>query len=269
GVVVAAPDPLAGNDTLTADANNTPLHGGAGNDTLTGSWASSTLYGDSGNDVLNATGGPGNVLDGGEGDDTLTGGWGTDTFRGGDGNDIIHAPGGSSNISGGSGNDQITSAWAADTIDAGAGDDIIHPGGGGDTVRGGLGNDQIINELWGNDRYLYARGDGQDLLLDGNGQDLLTLEGVQSDQLWFSQVGNDLTVSLIGTQDSVTLQNWYLGSQYHVEQIKTSDGKTLLDSQVQNLVSAMASFAPPAAGQTTLPAAYQGSLNTVIAANWH
>jgi hypothetical protein len=30
----------------------------------------------------------------------------------------------------------------------------------------------------------------------------------------------------------------------------------------------MAGFAPPAAGQTTLPANYQASLATVIAANW-
>jgi len=62
--VVAPPDPgpLAGDDTLSADTNNTPLHGGAGNDALTGSWASSTLYGDSGNDVITATGGPSNLL---------------------------------------------------------------------------------------------------------------------------------------------------------------------------------------------------------------
>ena len=57
-----------------------------------------------------------------------------------------------------------------------------------------------------------------------------------------------------------TLSNWYLGSQYHVEAFKTRDGKTRLDSQVQNLVSAMAGFAPPAAGQT--------ALTPVIAANW-
>jgi len=44
----------------------------------------------------------------------------------------------------------------------------------------------------------------------------------------------------------------YHGSQYHMDQFKTSDGKTLLDSQVQNLVSAMAGFAPPVAGETTL-----------------
>ena len=54
----------------------------------------------------------------------------------------------------------------------------------------------------------------------------------------------------------------------HVEQFKTSDGKTLLDSQVQNLVNAMAAFAPPAAGQSTLPAAYATALTPVLAANW-
>ncbi|WP_217646061.1 calcium-binding protein [Collimonas sp. OK307] len=51
----------------------------------------------------------------------------------------------------------------------------------------------------------------------------------------------------MGTSDKATLTNWYLGSQYHVEQFKASDGKTLLDSQVQNMVSAMAAFSPPAA----------------------
>ena len=110
-------------------------------------------------------------------------------------------------------------------------------------------------------------------MLDGGGQDRLTLENVSSDQLWFSQNGNDLELSVIGTQDHITLQNWFLGdqypgSQYHIEQFKTSDGKTLLDSQVQNLVSAMAGFAPPAAGETTLSASYSASLNPVIAANW-
>ena len=83
-----------------------------------------------------------------------------------------------------------------------------------------------------------------------------------------SHIGNNLEVSVIGTTDKLSLTNWYLCSQYHVEQFKTSDGKTLLDSQVQNLVSAMAGFSPPAAGQTTLSASYQASLAPVIAANW-
>jgi hypothetical protein len=65
------------------------------------------------------------------------------------------------------------------------------------------------------------------------------------------------------------VKDWYSGAANHVEQFKTTDGgKTLLDSNVQNLVNAMAAFAPPAAGQTTLPANYQSSLTPVIAANW-
>ncbi|MDB5802346.1 MAG: hypothetical protein JWL63_3285, partial [Rhodocyclales bacterium] len=81
--------------------------------------------------------------------------------------------------------------------------------------------------------------------------------------------GNNLEISIIGSSDKNILTNWYLGNQYHVEQIKSGDGKSLLDSQVQNLVSAMAAFAPPGAGQSTLPASYQTALNPVIAANWH
>ncbi|MBC7700396.1 calcium-binding protein, partial [Aquabacterium sp.] len=57
-------------------------------------------------------------------------------------------------------------------------------------------------------------------------------------------VGNNLEVDIKGTSDKFTLTNWYLGNQYHVEQFKTSDGKVLLDSQVQALVQAMAAFSP-------------------------
>ncbi len=94
------------------------------------------------------------------------------------------------------------------------------------------------------------------------------MAGVAKEQVWFRKSGNDLQLSIIGTSDSATLQNWYLGSAYRAEQFKTSSGQTLLDAKVQNLVNAMASFSPPAAGQTTLPANYQSALNAVIAANW-
>jgi len=54
-----------------------------------------------------------------------------------------------------------------------------------------------------------------------------------------------------------------------VEQFKTADGKLLLDSQVQNLVNAMAAFAPPAAGQSNLGGSTASALAPVLAANWH
>ena len=93
--------------------------------------------------------------------------------------------------------------------------------------------------------------------------------GIAADQLWFRKVSNNLEVSVIGTTDKFTISNWYLGNQYHVEQFKTSDGKTLLDSQVQNLVQAMASFAPPAMGQSSLSTAASAALTPVLAANWY
>src|SRR4051812_19517711 len=59
------------------------------------------------------------------------------------------------------------------------------------------------------------------------------------------------------------LSNWYLGSARHVEVFELSNGQQLLDTQVQALIQAMASFSPPAAGQTSLPQNYQDSLNGV------
>ena len=138
---------------------------------------------------------------------------------------------------------------------------------------GGAGTDTLIGGT-GSDNYILARGYGADVIQENdataaNSDVTRFLGGIAADQLWFSQIGNNLEVSVIGTTVSLTVQDWYLGASYHVEQFKTVDGnKPLLDSQVQNLVNAMAAFTPPAAGETTLPANYASALAPVIAANW-
>jgi Ca2+-binding RTX toxin-like protein len=144
---------------------------------------------------------------------------------------------------------------------------------GSDTLDGGAGNDTLMGG-YGNDTYLLNKGSGADTIVEndatGGNTDVAQFGvNIASNQLWFRQVANNLEVSVIGTSDKFTLNNWYLGNQYHVEQFKTADGKMITDSQVQNLVQAMAAFSPPTAGQTTLPSAYQTALNPVIAANWH
>ncbi len=150
-----------------------------------------------------------------------------------------------------------------DVIDAGAGADVLDGGAGSDTLAGGTGNDT----------YLFGRGYGTDTVQEadatwGNTDVAKFDAGISTNQFWFKKSGNNLEVSIIGTPDKLTVANWYLGNQYHVEQFKTSDGKTLMNSQVQNLVQAMAGFAPPPAGQTTLSAPYQTVLAPVIAATW-
>ena len=154
------------------------------------------------------------------------------------------------------------------------GNDNVNGGAQADLIDGGHGNDYLVGNA-GADTYLFGKGSGQDTIYNydsdalGVNADTIKLGvGISADQLWFRQVSGSLEVSVIGTNDKFTVSNWYSGNTYHVDQFKTSDGKTLLDSQVQNLVSAMAGFAPPAAGQTTLSTSYAASLNPVIVANW-
>ena len=198
-----------------------------------------------------------------DGDDQLSGNAGSDTLNGGNGNDTLL---------GGSGNDTLSGEAGEDRLEGGEGNDNLSGGEGADVLEGGTGNDTLSGGN-GSDTYLFSRTDGKDSLYDydttaGN-QDVLSFDqSVASDQLWFRRSGSNLEVSVIGTTDSVTIQNWYSGSAYRVEQFKAADGKTLLDSQVQSLVDAMASFAPPAEGQLNLPDNYRDQLSSVIAANW-
>ena len=139
-------------------------------------------------------------------------------------------------------------------------------------LAGGAGNDTLIGGS-GADVYLFGRGTGVDRIVEMDATsgvtDVASWDStVSNQQLWFSRKGNDLNVAVIGSSDSVTVQNWYLGSVYQVEQIKAA-GKTLLNTDVEKLVQAMASFSAPASGQTTLPTNYQTTLAPVIAANWH
>jgi Ca2+-binding RTX toxin-like protein len=222
------------------------LNGGAGNDTIVGYASDDVLNGNDGADTMS----------GGDGADTLNGGAGADTLKGENGNDILNGGADADNLQGGAGND---------TFDGGAGNDVL------------IGS--YYDAYWGtyngagNDTYLFGSGGGQDTIYDvdstaGNSDLLRFGSGIAADQLWFRQMGNNLEVSIIGTADKVTIANWYQGSGNHVETLELASGSQLLDSQVQNLVSAMASFSPPAMGQTTLPPSYQTSLAPVIAANW-
>jgi Ca2+-binding RTX toxin-like protein len=141
-----------------------------------------------------------------------------------------------------------------------------------DRINGGAGADLLVGGV-GSDDYVLARGYGIDTIQEddataGNADRATFATGIASDQLWLTRSGDDLEISVIGTTDKFVVADWYAGDQHRVEQFRTADGKVLVDAQVQNLVNAMASFAPPAMGQTTLPPTYASSLQPTIAANW-
>lgn len=153
----------------------------------------------------------------------------------------------------------------------------------GCTIQGGAGAD-ILKGYGGSDIYIFNRGDGADLIQELSSSDpaaksdvdiLKFGQNINSNQIWFSKQPENgaLTVGIIGTTDKVSIESWYSNQQTnlsgcYIEKIQSGDGKTLTYDKVDQLVNAMAAFAPPALGQTTLPSNYQQALSSVISAAW-
>ena len=219
----------AGNDILYGGNDNDWLQGGAGDDLMGGDKGQDTLLGGTGNDTLYG-GADADMLDGGQGDDLLGGDAGDDKLWGGDGADTLYGGAGNDLVAGGAGDDLIgtdngidvvvagtgnDTIWTGndnDFIDAGAGNDTIDADKGNDFIAAGKGNDTITAGQ-GNDLIAFNRGDGQDTLIAQNQkQDTLSLgAGIRYSDIRLSKSGSDLVVNL-GQSDSMTLKDWYLGT---------------------------------------------------------
>lgn len=288
------------NNAIFAGDNNFLLQGEGGDDELFGSGGNDTLQGGQGDDILN--GGQGkDSLFGGVGNDYyyVSGTEGLITEYAGEGVDAVTLFGLKANaykmaehlenlevfeiepLAGSefaiTGNAQNNSIYTGGTssqrfrLSGGEGQDSLFGGLGQDTLDGGSGDDSLYGDA-GSDAYLFRRGHGQDSITDfdslvGNTDRLMFEGAITHDQLWFSQSGSNLKISVIGTTDSVTISNWSLGAAHQVEQI-TAGGKSLSHTQVSNLVQAMAGMAAPAANQTSLSDAQRIQLAPVLAASW-
>jgi len=281
--------------TLTANVERLILEGmeslnGFGNEldnTLNGNNFNNYLFGGAGNDTLQGKGGA-DTLDGGLGDDLYyidnTGdivvelaNEGTDKVSSsvsytltthleqlfltgiaalsGTGNELDNI------IYGNEGNNQLL---------GGVGNDSLNGGAGNDTLDGGVANDTLVGGA-GDDSYLFGINAGRDVINnnDALGNDTLLFDaGINADQVWLRQLGNDLEVSIIGTANSIKVQNWYSGTANQLDSLQLADGKTLLATEVETLVEAMAAFAVPSLGQTSLTTAQHTALDSVIAASW-
>jgi len=233
--------------------------GTAGADVLNGAETQDRLFGHDGDDVLR----------GAAANDQLSGGSGLDTLYGDDGDDTLD---------GGLGNDTLYGGNQNDILNGGAGDDVLEGQGGYDQLSGGSGND-ILRGGGSGDTYYFNVGDGADTIEDysnytdhnyyGGNQDKLVFgPTITTDELWFSQNGNDLVINIVGTDDSTTIQDWYLSAYNQVEQIALDDGSMLYNTQVQQLVDAMAAFAPPVGVGAIVPQDVQDQLAPMLAANW-
>ncbi|PTQ90080.1 beta strand repeat-containing protein [Agitococcus lubricus] len=239
-------------NTLTGNAGNNILNGGAGNDTMAGGAGDDIYFVDSTTDSISDT----------SGIDTVNA---SATFTLATGLEYLTLLGTANiNGTGNTGNNILTGNDGNNSLNASSGND---------TLSGGLGADTLIGGT-GNDTYLLNRTTDADIIDNtdtGNSTatDIVLLSAdVAADQVWLRQVGNHLEVSIIGTTNSMTIQDWYTNTAKRIDSLQLADGKTLLASEVQTLVDAMAAFAPPAMGQTTLPQNYQEALASTIASSW-
>jgi Ca2+-binding RTX toxin-like protein len=270
-----------GNDVLIGGEGNDTLIGGAGADTLDGGFGEDVLVAGDGSDLLK--GGDGNdwlvagtgssILEGGAGDDTFDASDGdVVTIRGGDGNDTAQyfyahtgivadlslgaglsgdASGDTydaiENIGGSNYADEITGDSSANVLSGYGGSDILTGGAGDDLLIGGV-SDDLLSGGAGSDTYRFSLGDGQDVIDNqdsGSGDDVLEFgTGAGHEELWLQHTGDDLVVSVMGSDDKVTFKDWYVSDDQKVDSIAASDGYTLLSSQVDLLVTAMAAFEP-------------------------
>ncbi|MBG7617925.1 hypothetical protein I5R65_00470 [Herbaspirillum sp. AP02] len=187
-----------------------------------------TQTGTSENEYWTGFGGASNRMAGMAGNDLLSGGQFADTIDGGDGNDNLSGYGGNDILIGGNGNDNL---YGSD---------------GDDALSGDKGNDYLIGGT-GNDIYAFNQGDGIDTISDyassANTDTLKFGTGITSDRLRFSHIGNNLEISVSGTDDKAIIENWYLGSAYQIERISTADSVTVINTTLERLIHPMTSFA--------------------------
>jgi Ca2+-binding RTX toxin-like protein len=114
----------------------------------------------------------------------------------------------------------------------GEGDDWLL-GLGGEDVLIGLGGDDTLNGGTGNDVYLFARGDGQDVIYDsdaaaGNTDAIRFDATVLAGDIRVTRDDFSLYLSIDGTSDRITLSNWFGDIASRIERVEFADGTVWL-----------------------------------------
>ena len=270
----------AGADTIRAQGGTNWIDPGAGNDTIYGGWGNDTyVFGlGYGRNIISDHAGQHNVI-------TLHEGIAVEDVRlKKDGNSLVATlvDGSSMTIynqyEGAAVTARINELHFADgnrvdltgglTLYGSAGNDTIHGTGQGDTFIAGTGTDRLYGTA-ADETYVYDRGDSLTTIFEQGGNDqVLFGAGLAAEDLWFMRRNGHLDIHVIGTEDRLRISDWFNGDAYRVETFETSSGHSLSSADVDRLVQAMAAFAPPEAGETSLSGQREEALVPLIAEVW-
>ena len=230
-----------GDDTLYGGRGADALHGGAGSDTAVYWWASSTTTTDASGAEI-ARGVTADLQD----STRNTGEAAGDSYN------LVE------NLAGSMFADKLWGDGKANTLWGKDGQDELYGGAGDDRLEGGKDRDTLYLG-GGSDTVVFGRGDGHDTVaadgFDADSTDKVVFGiGVKTEDLWFKESSGDLKISMVGTEDSLTLKGWFGAASPagRMDEFHLSGGEILVESRVHALVTAMTQAAAHGAGPAGL-----------------
>lgn len=138
-------------------------------------------------------------------------------------NDFIFGLEGSDILSGAGGNDSIIGNEGDDALSGGAGNDDLSGKEGNDTLDGGAGDD-ILKGGRDDDIYIFAKGYGNDTVIDIDGLNTLRFKGLSTKDILVNGIdGNDVIVKIKGTSDTLILSDFGKDDNYHNYNLEFED----------------------------------------------
>lgn len=140
-------------------------------------------------------------------------------------------------VLGTAGSDILRGSNQSETLRGFGGDDVLYAEGGNDILDGGAGND-LLQGGEGDDTYLFGRGDGHDTVYEGFNSGYYWVDspndavefkdGVLPDDVIVRRSGNDMLLSIKGTNDLLTVKEAFneYSQTNRIEQIRFSNGAT-------------------------------------------
>lgn len=173
-------------------------------------------------------------------------------------------------LSGTSNIDWIAGEGGNDTLFGGNADDYLFGGTGNDLIVGGAGQDLMAGGD-GADVYSVGRGAGQDVVRNDHGDsstDIVDLGySVLPEHVWLERQGDDLVISILGTTDSVRVDNYYLATSYEIQEIRVL-GASLTGADIETLRLAMSAYSKPGSQYYEIPDDILTVLASTMASTW-
>lgn len=124
-----------------------------------------------------------------------------------------------------------------DTITGGSGNDLLIGGDGNDVLNGGNGSDCLQGNA-GDDVYIFGKGSGGEMIIDGSGNNTIRFDGIKADELKaYDYMEYDVILNVEGTRDTLLIKHYKLDRKYRQYELEFDGVKMKIDDPKSPLVS--------------------------------